>query len=59
MEVESLELTVEDILLLHQGWITKLFVEDKKTEVEIVHLLYERRLSVSCEIFSLCDLDPH
>jgi hypothetical protein len=53
MEAKNLELTIEDILLLHQGWITKLFVEDKKTEVEIVHLLYERHHSVSCEIFSL------
>lgn len=48
MEVETLELTIEDIVRLHRGYITDLFVEDKKTEVEIVQLLYEHRLFVRC-----------
>lgn len=49
MEVDSLQLTIEDILLRHRAWITKLFFEDKKTEVEIVRLLYERRFSVTLD----------
>ena len=48
MEVESLELTVDDVLRLHRGWITKLFVNDRKSEVEIVELLYGRHLLVTC-----------
>jgi hypothetical protein len=48
MEVESLELTLEDVLRLHRGWITKLFVDDRKTDVEIVELLYECHLLVTC-----------
>jgi len=43
VEIEPFELDIEDILRLHQGWITKLFVEDGRTEVDIVQLLYERR----------------
>ena len=49
MEGESFDLTIEDVLGLHRGWITKLFVDDLKTEVEIVELLYERRLLITCE----------
>lgn len=44
MEVENIELTIEDILEVHRGWITQLFVEGQKTDVEIVGLLYERHL---------------
>lgn len=53
MEVESLEFTLEDILHLHRGWITKVFLEERKTEVEIVELLYEHHLTVSCDHSSL------
>jgi hypothetical protein len=47
MELEASEFTIEEILCMHRGWITKLFVDDKKSEVEIVELLYERRLVVT------------
>jgi hypothetical protein len=49
MEFQSLEFTVEDILLMHRDWITKLYVEERKTEVEIVEQLYERHLVVTCD----------
>jgi hypothetical protein len=51
MQLETLELTVDDILQLHRGWIMKLFVDDKKNEVDIVELLYERSLPVTCGHF--------
>lgn len=51
MEIESLELTAQDILQLHRGWITKLSVDDNKSEVEIIELLYERRLLITCGYF--------
>jgi hypothetical protein len=47
MEIQPLELTVADILRLHRSWITMLLVEEKKTEMEIVELLYERKISIS------------
>lgn len=47
MEIESLELTVDDILNFHRGWITSLYLEDRKTDVEIVGLLYEQGLTVT------------
>jgi hypothetical protein len=53
MEVDTLELTIEDILCLHRGWIRKLFIEDRKTEVEIVEQLRDRRLRVTCVLSSL------
>jgi hypothetical protein len=53
MDFQNPELTVEDILNLHRGWITELYVQDRKTEVEIVSLLCERRLVVTCEILSI------
>jgi hypothetical protein len=49
MEIRSLELTIEDILLIHRQWITKLYAEDNKTEAEIVGMLHRRRLPVACE----------
>jgi len=48
MEFQSLELTIEDILNLHRLWITQLYVEENKTEVEIVGLFQERRFPVTC-----------
>jgi hypothetical protein len=47
MEFQNLDLTVEDILNLHLLWITELYVQDRKTEEEIVDLLCERRLIVT------------
>lgn len=46
VDTETL-LTVLDILRIHRDWITMLFVEQRKTEVEIVELLYEHNLPVS------------
>ena len=36
MEPQSLEFTVEDILQSHRCWITELYLNDQKTEEEIV-----------------------
>ena len=46
MEFQNLELTLEDMLQLHREWISKLYVEDMRSESEIVELLHERRLFV-------------
>jgi len=46
MERQSPALTVEDILSIHQEWITKLFIEDEHTEAEIVGILRKRHLFV-------------
>jgi hypothetical protein len=48
MEPQSLEFTVEDILQSHRCWITELYLNDQKTEEEIVELLHERRVFVTC-----------
>ena len=53
MEVQNFELTIEDIANIHRYWITKLYVEEKKTDVEIVGMLYERRLLVTYVFHSL------
>jgi hypothetical protein len=47
MDIRNVELTVEDILSIHRHWVTKLYVEDNKTEAEIVSLLHECRLPVT------------
>jgi hypothetical protein len=47
MAIEEFEFTIDDVLAVHRGWITKLFVEDMKSEVEIVQLLYERQFIVT------------
>jgi hypothetical protein len=55
MEFQSLELTVEDLLNLHRYWITQLFVQDRKTEEEIVNLLNEGNIIVTCELLPTYD----
>jgi hypothetical protein len=45
--MEQFELTMEDILEFHRGWLTQLYVEERKTEVEIIHELEDRRCIVS------------
>ncbi|TAQ86888.1 hypothetical protein B7494_g4779 [Chlorociboria aeruginascens] len=51
MDIQALELTIQEVLAMHKYWITSLYVEDGKSEEEIVALLYERRLTVSlCQI---------
>jgi len=55
METEGLEFTVEDILQCHRGWITDLYINEEKTEVEIVELLHERRLFVTCGFSTVSD----
>ena len=52
MEFHTLELTIEDMLQLHRGWISKLYLEERKTEMEILELLQERRLFVRYEILA-------
>jgi hypothetical protein len=47
MEIQQIELSVEDILNMHKSWISKLFVEDNRSEVEIVQELQEHHLTVS------------
>ena len=46
-EIPEVELTVEDILNIHRFYITQLYVDERKTEAEIVNLLLERRLNVT------------
>lgn len=45
--VEENEFTLDEILAMHQGWITHLFSHCKKSEIEIVQLLYERHFIVT------------
>lgn len=47
MDIRNVELSVEDILSIHRHWITKLYLDDHKSEMEIVEMLYERRLPVT------------
>ncbi|KUJ24476.1 uncharacterized protein LY89DRAFT_551685, partial [Mollisia scopiformis] len=44
---QHMEFSIEDILDMHRHWITKLYVEDGKTDVEIVGLLRERGFIVT------------
>jgi hypothetical protein len=53
MEAQSFELMIEDILLMHRQWITKLYIEDCKTEMEIVCILHRRRLLATCEFIMI------
>ena len=46
-DTQPMELTVEELLRIHRDWIKMLIIEQRKTEVEIVELLYERNISVS------------
>ncbi|KAH7403130.1 hypothetical protein BKA64DRAFT_641144 [Cadophora sp. MPI-SDFR-AT-0126] len=41
MEIPTIELTSEDLLDFHRYYITCLYLQDKKTDVEIVQHLYE------------------
>ncbi|PVH77297.1 hypothetical protein DL98DRAFT_517405 [Cadophora sp. DSE1049] len=42
MEIQTLDLTDEDLLSIHRYYITCLYLEDKKTDIEIVQHLYEK-----------------
>ena len=53
MEGDAYELTVDDVLALHRSWITDLFVTERKTEVEIIELLYHQRFVVRSVSFYL------
>ncbi|KIM97805.1 hypothetical protein OIDMADRAFT_182175 [Oidiodendron maius Zn] len=46
-DTQPIEFTVEELLRLHRDWIKMLIIEQRKTEVEIVEILYERNISVS------------
>jgi hypothetical protein len=46
-KMEQFEFTVEDLLNLHRGWVTQLYVDERRTEVEIILQLQERRINVS------------
>ncbi|EPE24696.1 hypothetical protein GLAREA_08549 [Glarea lozoyensis ATCC 20868] len=50
----NVELTVEDILSIHRHWVTKLYVQDHKTEEDIVSLLHEARLPVTMSQIQNC-----
>ncbi|CAG8980967.1 hypothetical protein HYALB_00012299 [Hymenoscyphus albidus] len=47
MDIRNVELSIEDILSIHRHWISKLYLDDHKSEMEIVDMLYERRLPVT------------
>jgi hypothetical protein len=40
MEIQSFEFRIED-LSIRRPWITKLYIQDNKTEAEIAGMLYE------------------
>jgi hypothetical protein len=46
-DTQPYELTVAELLRAHRDWIRMLFVDQGKTEVEIIELLYQRKLFVS------------
>ncbi|RDL33345.1 uncharacterized protein BP5553_08784 [Venustampulla echinocandica] len=54
MDVRNVELSIEDILFIHRHWITKLYLDDQKSEDEIVDMLYERRLPVTISQIQNC-----
>ncbi|QSZ29384.1 hypothetical protein DSL72_003898 [Monilinia vaccinii-corymbosi] len=47
MEVQNVEFTVERLLDLHRYWITELFIVDKKSEEEILHMLHNHQINVT------------
>lgn len=47
MDIPGVELKIEEVLSIHRQWITKLYIEDSKTEAEIVDLLYEHRFFIT------------
>lgn len=57
VDMAAMEFTIEDILQMHRGWITKLFINDRRSELEILELLYEQRLVVPLSQIHQCLLD--
>ncbi|KAG9235602.1 hypothetical protein BJ875DRAFT_503925 [Amylocarpus encephaloides] len=49
MDIRNVELSIEDILSIHRHWVSKLYTEEGKSEVEIVELLYEHHLPVTAD----------
>ncbi|KAI9047769.1 hypothetical protein LZ554_008479 [Drepanopeziza brunnea f. sp. 'monogermtubi'] len=47
MEVQTLELTAEEILEWRRGWVQNPYVDNSKTDVEKLELLYQRHLTVT------------
>ncbi|KAH7336574.1 hypothetical protein BKA65DRAFT_36891 [Rhexocercosporidium sp. MPI-PUGE-AT-0058] len=55
MEIQTIELTEEDLLNMHRYYVTSLYLEDRKTVVEIVELLHEKyKLSVTVSQVTKC-----
>lgn len=52
MEIQNVAWTVEDLLVMHRFWITKLYVEESKTAEGIFEILRERGVSVTYEFDS-------
>lgn len=46
-EEEQRELSLKDILVLHRPWISKLYIEERKTVAEITQLLSRQKLVVT------------
>ncbi|KAH6702926.1 hypothetical protein BKA61DRAFT_619778 [Leptodontidium sp. MPI-SDFR-AT-0119] len=58
MEIQTLEFTEEELLIMHRYFITSLYLEERKTEVEIVSLLWENyRLEVTVSQVTKCIRD--
>lgn len=47
MEAEDIQFTLEQILNVHRPWITQLYVQECKTEQDIVSLLQERGFHIT------------
>lgn len=56
MEFERIEFTMEDILAIHQGWISELYVQERRTEAEIVAALSKQNLIVTYVLSHLCHI---
>ncbi|KAL2063692.1 hypothetical protein VTL71DRAFT_5497 [Oculimacula yallundae] len=55
MEIQTLELTEEDILRFHRYYVTSLYLEGRKSAVEIVGILYEQsKLQVTVSQIEKC-----
>ncbi|KAG4442914.1 hypothetical protein IFR05_001618 [Cadophora sp. M221] len=58
MEIQTLEFTEEDLLVMHRYFVTSLYLEERKTEVEIVNLLWENyKLPVTVSQVTKCIRD--
>ncbi|KAH8813052.1 hypothetical protein F5884DRAFT_322150 [Xylogone sp. PMI_703] len=54
MEIENVQFTLEQILNIHRSWITKLYVQECKSEEEIVSILGGRGFQITVAQLHRC-----